>query len=119
MSALDDLIKAAEDGARPWQEPDDSNWPYARFALEAFDGSLDAALRLHEALLPGWDWLVRRSGWCSLHSPDFESITWEAGECVKTDILSGMNVVVGDVPFPARAWLLSILRALKAQEGRE
>ena len=125
MSALDDLIAAVEAPDTNWYHfPELCENAFGECARtesirSAYMGSLDAGLGLHEALLPGWDWLVRRSGWCSLHSPDFESITWEAGECVKTDILSGMNVVVGDVPFPARAWLLAILRALKAQEGRE
>lgn len=112
MSALDDLIKAAEDGARPWREPDDSNWPYARFALEAFDGSLDAALRLHEALLPG--------------ASQYSIVTDPTCLCVKVawwpKWLSGGVEIQGegwDEGNPARAWLLAILRALKAQEGRE
>lgn len=106
MSALDDLIKAAEDGARPWREPDDSNWPYARFALEAFDGSLDAALRLHEALLPGWKWGV-----------GFGVETGFASVCPPGQSRNGSITVNGI--NPARAWLLAILRALKSQEGRE
>ena len=104
MSALDDLIKAAEDGARPWREPDDSNWPYARFALEAFDGSLDAALRLHEALLPGWDY-------CIDYVQRAKPLVY-----VQDD---GGPAFDGCADSPARAWLLAILRALKSQEGRE
>ena len=114
MSALDDLIKAAEDGARPWREPDDSNWPYARFALEAFDGSLDAALRLHEALLPGWRVL-------QLHQ--FEVGHWLAQVYQPQDEdypkWTPYPKAEATSDVPARSWLLAILRALKAQEGRE
>lgn len=125
MTDLDRLIEAVEVGL-----PSPTNWrnfmalagedvdgtPFTILAHRAYHGSLDAAHRLHDALLPGWDWLVRKNGWCSLHSPDFESVTWEAGDHVRTDVLAGVSVVVSDVADPARAWLLAILRALKGQE---
>jgi hypothetical protein len=68
-------------------------------AWDAFHGSLDAAKALHQAVLPG-----RR----------VEII----GTTSEGDWL--VNVLGADSQFstiPARAWLLSILRALEAQEA--
>ena len=89
--------------------------------VEAHDGSLDAAKRLHDALLPGWrvvvrqrrgdeggDWFVR------VESADFHAVQWTAGDNTRTDILSGEDAV-GIAPEAARAFLLAILRAM---EGR-
>jgi len=70
-------------------------------AYEAFSGSLDAAKRLHDALLPGWfpglsqnvhngQWLA----WVQTKRDQHFAATWDD---------------------PARAWLLAILRAM---EGR-
>jgi hypothetical protein len=71
--------------------------------VDAFNGSLDAAFALHNAVLPG-DWWF---------------------------IISGGHVRVGTEPLceneffaevenqPARAWLLAILKALLSQEEGE
>lgn len=70
-------------------------------ACEASQGSLDAAKRLHDALLPEWHWnLVLESAtlW-----PKFPG---DPGDYVEADIIEGN---------PARAWLLAILRAVKAK----
>ena len=66
-------------------------------ALAAFDGSLDAAKALHEAMLPGWMWNVE----CGA-----DAIVWEGEDP------SVQNYGIGDCP--ARAWLLAILRAKRA-----
>ena len=66
-------------------------------ALSAYDGSLDAAKALHEAVLPEWDWVITPDG-ASVYSPHDNS---------PTD---------GDLDNPARAWLLAILRALHGME---
>ena len=70
----------------------------------AFQGSLDAAKRLHDALLPGWTWGVtsqdeeyKRPAAFVAH-PDNDDIGHEA---------SADNV--------ARAFLLAILRALEGE----
>ena len=63
----------------------------------AYEGSLDAAKLLHEAVLPGWDWCIMPDG-ASVYSPHDNS---------PTD---------GDSPCPARAWLLAILRAIHSME---
>jgi len=66
--------------------------------FDAYNGSLDAAKALHEAVLPGWEWGLNRDGatiW--IENPDIGPFT-------------GDNT-------PARAWLLAILDALIAQEG--
>ncbi len=82
----------------------------------AYNGSLDAAKALHGAVLPGWSWSARNSGWASIWSPSYETLTWEAGDKVTTDVLSGQRLV-GDAPAnPARAWLIAILKALIAME---
>jgi hypothetical protein len=70
----------------------------------AFEGSLDAAKALHEAVLPGW-WWVRPDG------AEFGTIRVvgpDNGDCYPS--------AVGKDLDPARAWLLAILRALIAQE---
>ena len=75
---------------------------------EAYEGSLDAAKALHEAVLPNWYVLLER----------LPSETWK--------VLIGTN---NDAPrhewscaagaCPARAWLLAILQTLTSQEYEE
>jgi hypothetical protein len=67
--------------------------------LNAYDGSLDAAKALHDAVLPGWFW--------SIDSED-------CGVCLYTHLLD--DAVLGADDNPARAWLIAILEALIAQE---
>ena len=68
----------------------------------AMDGSLDAALRLHEALLPGWHYRITRGK----HTPE---------AIVQRDLLAGEHASA-ETDTPARAWLLAILRALESME---
>jgi hypothetical protein len=68
-------------------------------AWGAYHGSLDAALRLHEALLPG--------SWYQISHWPMPNMT-----LVRVGSFEGRDDI------PARAWLLAILRALaKREEG--
>lgn len=112
MTDLDKLIAAVEAGhavcdfrplysvPRPGQDWMDLKW----YAVKAHHGSLDAAHRLHEALLPGWTpglQMQDDTRWfCELRE----------GHCTSYD-----RVEVSIAHNPARAWLLAILRALKAK----
>lgn len=67
--------------------------------VAAHFGDLSAALRLHEALLPGWLWMVTAGEqMASVYENKERGLFFKA-----------------DSDNPARAWLLAILRALKAQ----
>lgn len=104
MTDLDRLIEAVEAGALPGDAtgadyglpPALTGSPTMMTIYAAFSGSLDAALALHDALLPGWDWGVW-NGEAMVSSADAEDHFGEASN-------------------PARAWLLCILRAKAAQE---
>lgn len=68
----------------------------------AYRGSLDAARRLHEALLPGWKW-----------GTGFGIAMGFASVCPKDQ--SPIRATSVENAIPARAFLLAILRAMKAQ----
>jgi hypothetical protein len=94
---IDGAISEAGSTENLWEEVD-----------LAMNGSLDAALRLHEALLPGWtvDNMGQRAGGWRVQIGRFDGKTPRpAPEAMVPD-------------NPARAWLLAILRALaKREEG--
>lgn len=72
-------------------------------AWEAYKkGSLDAAKRLHDALLPEWAWGTG---------------TYLVGPSTAKVWQSSANGHVAVDADPARAWLIAILRALE-EEGR-
>lgn len=105
--ALDKLIEAAEGGeALPMD-----GGAYRLFGdgwlhvFDAYNGSLDAAKALHEALLPGW-WVQHighnLAGW---------------GVRLETKGVSlPESCLLPRHACPARAWLLSILKAYRAQQ---
>lgn len=99
MTALDKLIAAVEAGA---DLPRPIPFPAGQVALVlgAFDGSLDAAMELHEALLPGWDW--GRQGKIFIYVFPAKSPKRENRHHGHSDD----NL--------ARAWLLAILHAKRA-----
>lgn len=108
--SLSKLIEAVERGdadfdwgfaASPSRKALPENW---HDAMNAYLGSLDAAKRLHDALLPGW-------GWETGANATFASIAqvWKSGR-------DKAHVATSETP--ARAFLLAILRALE-QEGRD
>lgn len=72
----------------------------------AFHGSIDHAMALHEAVLPGWGW----------HCGSYGARVWEyPGDEWRPE--RRQDVEMAD--SPARAWLLVILRALLTQEDGE
>ena len=71
-------------------------------AYNAYNGSLDAAKALHEALLPGWGWMLGDKGTACVIAPDHLYEKGVRGNAVKSGL------------YPARAWLLAILRAKEA-----
>ena len=126
MTDLEKLIAAVEAGtlnaftcgatvdAYPADFPFDGEGLTLTTTLDAYRGSLDAALRLHEALLPGWRWITRNTSagdvardMCGEDDFGFANV-WEAGEPNE-----GADYFFAFSATPARAWLLSILRALQ------
>lgn len=122
QTALDKLIEAVEAGSliqptRPHQAEDDCSDDWLSHPLlnlvpagvlhihqmgemvRAYHGSLDAALALHEALLPGWEWG---------RAPGVGRAFWVRGK----DGFIWSN----DYMPPARAWLLAILRAYRSTQ---
>ena len=116
MGDLDDLIKAVEAGHL---QPDVNgdfiegsvfpSIPGGVFdtqqiidILYCYNGDLNAALRLHESLLPG-------------HTRAVDATAPEMG--IRVDVWSpeGPITGIGDNAVESRAWLLAILRALQAQ----
>jgi hypothetical protein len=110
--SLTKLIEAVERGEWPGQTngiaravfPYNEDWrqDHGVMAHEAFDGSLDAAKRLHDALLPGWAW---------------ETGTYLGGLSTAKVWQSNAKGHIAIDADPARAWLLAVLKALE-QEGR-
>lgn len=102
---LDRLIAAVEggtwDGSWRWLLDNIWNIDQCQPFSDAYHGSLDAAKALHEALLPS-DWIadVDTTGFAMVYQDEME-VSNNA-----TALLPGL---------PARAWLLAILRAYRAQ----
>jgi hypothetical protein len=71
------------------------------WAHRAYHGSLDAAKALHEAVLPGWVWLI------DCDEAEVKP-SWETTDGYDAEIEG----------HPARAWLLAIHEALIAGEDR-
>ena len=67
--------------------------------LDAYEGSLDAAKALHDAVLPGWAAIANTNGTVQLAGP---APDWKRHTGCKEN-------------NPARAWLLVILKALHDQ----
>jgi len=109
--ALAGLIEKVEAGT--WQHTDWptvekgfwGNWNEAALHFQsAYNGSLDAAKALHEAVLPGWRWAIAEGA---------------AGCRAAVQASYGSPEDQGISTCPARAWLLAILRALHAMEAAE
>ena len=78
--------------------------------LNAYDGSLDAAKSLHDAVLSGWT--VEKL--CEWHR-DGQSVGW--GAVLRQHVDPPATISAGLFGTnPARAWLLAILEALISQE---
>lgn len=115
MNDLDKLIKAVEgDPAAPVEGVFEfATRDQAQWAAKAYNGDLNAALRLHEALLPGYA-LERLALW---HGCPATVHIWgthkERDGKFWHDYRDGRFEANAD--NPARAWLLAILKALSAQ----
>lgn len=109
MSELDKLIEAVEAGECPDFCPLWHGVGLCTEAEGAFCGSLDAAKRLHEALLPGWhltDMWINGDGLMG-------------GAGVWRDGVAENEAFHAHASSAARAWLLAILKALRATEAGE
>ena len=104
MTALQDLLAKVEveagwppDIDTPYMPPFHAVWPdwRAQQAWLANQGSLDAAIALHEAVLPGWGFCVTQVG---------------------ANVEGSVEAYYSDNINPARAWLIAIIRAMIAQE---
>jgi hypothetical protein len=102
VETLDKLIAAVDAGAIarhdldafiPWRGLDS----LTNDSLDAYNGSLDAAKRLHDALLFGWSYLISEN----------DAEIWPTGAYPQTTAAQAMS-------NPARAWLLAILRAMRS-----
>ncbi len=122
LRALYEAVKAGEARSdwMPWIDPTDRTrglLPY-RFAdfPAAYFGDLNAALALHEAVLPGWFFCIANNS-AFVTKPDGPMI-------VPFDWDGDMGQYHAEATTPARAWLLAILAALidqaeKAGKGEE
>lgn len=105
MTDLDKLIEAVEAGVPFMSYHMGSNAiGYGMSVADAFEGSLDAALKLHEALLPGW-------------TRDVDATAPECGIDVTLHAPGSNGVSKGTNDSEARAWLLAILRAYRSTQG--
>ena len=108
IEKVDALIKAVQDGIG-WYEwlPHDDALPeeWILTARDAYGGSLDAAKKLHDILLPGWGWTLNAtSGTSGKYAQD-----------ATVDVINPFRVFGANAVTPARAWLLAILRAYRAE----
>lgn len=119
MAALEELREKVAAGVFPADLSNrDLGWDVAILTpYEAFSGSLDAALALHNAVLPGWMFLIRSSDDADVtrlgcRSGDFLANVWPLGTSPN---MGGEHYHIWAQPA-SRAWLLAILDALIAQE---
>ena len=109
LAALNEMAEKVEAGEKPptsgfVDEPMGPNtWGHS---VVAFHGSLDAAMALHESVLPGWTWHLSMIG---------------ANVCFDP-VIGGGHEIYTDNDNPARAWLLAIICAkiaeLESEDGR-
>ena len=95
---LRDKVKAGDDGFSSFL-PIEHEKTWSLF-YKAFDGSLDAAKALHEAVLREWDW----------------NVTVDQAMVSNSTGMDEFAHVTGN---PARAWLLAVLSALIALEENQ
>lgn len=93
LRALRDRVAAG----KYWSDLPRPSYLHTDLCWKAFNGSLDAAKALHEALLTGWGWNASQVG-ASVSSPT-------------ANIAEGAAVEFYRDGSPARAWLLAILDA--------
>lgn len=109
---LDKLIEAVDAGSIPRHDLDAfipvlDLCSATNDALSAYNGSIDAAKALHEALLPGWIAKPQIGG---------AAAGVKVWHCTVEDWETGDEVESFNMPDPARAWLIAIIRAYEAQQ---
>ena len=111
MSDIRKLREAVERGERAFLidfftplNLDDKPEDLGLIARNAYNGSLDAAKALHDALLPGWD-------------ADIEVRLVLSDATVYGCGLFEGSRESGTDESPARAWLIAILKALEARDN--
>ena len=82
--------------------------PIIKMMYDAFSGSIDAAMEVHEALLLRWPWAIKSSA-----TGGFQAWTNHALG------LRGLGYTGWTPSHPARAWLIAILRALDDTDQHE
>ena len=98
-AALQTLLERVEAGDATAPQMWDTLGRNALHAMSAFNGSLNAAKALHDAVLPAYRFRIE----------DFRAEIW----------WGPAGPFIGASETPARAWLIAILRALIADtEGR-
>ena len=96
--SLQELLEKVGAGDETWVHLPRIPELHTDLVWKAWSGSLDAALALHNAVLPGWMfWRTDRGRFCvGIGFAEFGAIG----------------------PNPARAWLIAILRALIEKDGK-
>ena len=97
--ALRDLLAAVEAGEW-WDNLHRPDYLHTDLCWKAFQGSLDAAKALHDAVLPGWD----------IQITTYEDDNFEASVSKPLEV----KTYDGVSPWMARAWLLAALKAYRA-----
>ena len=118
MSKLESLRDQVEGGvAGGWMVFSDALGPLSSnghvLAQEAYNGSLDAAISLMEAVLPGWSYCMRTGESYSDEGKFFANIWGDV------DPNEGGEHFVNYADIQARALLLCILDALISQEDKQ
>ena len=123
LEALTDLLAKVKAGAFDPEPTRPLRWRFNKFAeayelafglhnrnlekvWDAYKGSLDAAMALHEAVLPGRGWFFEAGGTPRMCAGIFH-------EDVKTP------PHIGKADTPSRAWLVAIIKALIAMEKND
>ena len=116
MTPIRELREAVEAGEATYDQFHALCQPLKGYHGRAFeachDGSVDAALALLEAVLPGWSWMQTpdvRVG----EGPDGFPLT---GRSVARVFYPGKHGVTATAPTPARALLIAILKAMEERE---
>lgn len=103
-AALESLLAKVEAGEASTMGFEDAG--FDGWAELAYNGSLDAALSLHEAVLPGWVARPQIGG---------EGAGVSVWHCTIEDWDGGDEISANNQPDPARAWLIAIIRAMLAE----
>lgn len=102
--SLRNLIEAVEAGRDHSEKWHPALGEHGFTGMMAFHGSLDAAKRLHDALVPEYGYGI--GGWGAR--------VWLYSDRSHWDGSNRQEVEMADTP--ARAWLLAILRAMEAEK---